>query len=168
MVWPLLRISQERAKSLAEIGCGFGFALDFARTILGWRIRGIDRCYASAAGATQLSLPITQTYFDGPGSLNGEKFDVALASEVIEHVRDPIGFVRNIIAILEPSGVAIFTTPNAAAIHRDQATSDLLRILSPGFHLVFFTVDSLRRVLELGGFRYIDIVVEGDTLKAQA
>jgi SAM-dependent methyltransferase len=168
MVWPLLRTSQEREKSMVEIGCGFGFALDFARTILGWRVRGIDRCYASAAGATQLNLPITQTYFDGPGSLDGEKFDVALASEVIEHVRDPIGFVRNLVALLEPSGVAIFTTPNAAAIHRDQPTSDLLRILSPGFHLVFFTVDSLRRVLELGGFRYIDIAVEGDTLKAQA
>lgn len=168
MIFPLLRVPAERVKSMAEIGCGFGFALDFARTALGWRVRGIDRSKAAQAGADVLGLDIVPAYFEGPWSLGGETFDLVFCSEVIEHVPDPNGFVRGIAGILEPDGVAIFTTPDAAAIRPEQSVGSLLRVLSPGFHLVLFTAGSLHAVLEQAGFSHIRIETDGEGLKAYA
>jgi SAM-dependent methyltransferase len=168
MVWPLLRVPAGRVASLAEIGCGFGFALDFARSVLGWRVKGIDRATHALAGTRLLGLDIVPAYFDGPESLGGGSFDLVLASEVLEHVPDPNAFVRGIIEILPPPGIAIFTTPNAVAIHRGQPVGHLLRTLSPGFHLVLFTARSLRAVLEEAGFTQVLIEEEADSLRAYA
>jgi len=168
MIWPLLRIPAERITSVADIGCGFGFALDFARTALGCRVRGIDRSALADRGARVLGLDIVAGYFESPQSLGGETFDVVLTSEVIEHVPDPNRFVRDVASILEPRGTAIFTTPNAAAVRRERPVSDLLRILSPGFHLVLFTARSLRVLLERAGFAHVEVEEEADHLRAYA
>ncbi len=168
MIWPLLRIPVERRASLADIGCGFGFALDFARTTMGWRARGIDRSTAADMGARLLGVDIVPAHFDGPQSFGGETFDVVLSSEVIEHMPDPNRFVLDVLALLQPRGTAVFTTPNAAAIRPEQPVSELLRILSPGFHHVFFTARSLRAVLERGGFTAVQVDEELDNLTAYA
>src|SRR5262245_57502262 len=86
MVWPLLRVPRERVATLAEIGCGFGFALDFARSVFGWRVKGIDRGTHALVGSRLLGVDILPAYFEGPESLGGGPFDLVLASEVLEHV----------------------------------------------------------------------------------
>jgi 2-polyprenyl-3-methyl-5-hydroxy-6-metoxy-1,4-benzoquinol methylase len=168
MISPLLRVPAERGARLIDVGCGFGFALDFARAVLGWKARGIDRSTAAETGARLLDVDITLADFDGPESVGGETFDVVLGAEVIEHMADPHGFIRSVAAILEPRGIAILTTPNAAAIRRERPVSEILRILSPGFHHVFFTAESLRALLEQGGFAHVHVEAEGDSLRAYA
>ena len=39
-------------------------------------------------------------------------FDSCLSLQVIEHIRDDAGFVREIFRVLKPGGVAMITTPN--------------------------------------------------------
>jgi 2-polyprenyl-3-methyl-5-hydroxy-6-metoxy-1,4-benzoquinol methylase len=41
-----------------------------------------------------------------------ESFQLVTATEVIEHMESPIGFLRNIGRLLAPSGCAVITTPN--------------------------------------------------------
>ena len=168
MIWPLLRIPAERGMRFADIGCGFGFALDFAGVTLGWRARGIDRSTAADMGARMLGVDIVPAPFEGPDSFTGETFDLVLAAEVIEHMPDPHGFVQSLAAILAPRGTIILTTPNSRAIRRGQPVGELLRLLAPAFHYVFFTAESLATVLKQAGFSHVYVEEHGDNLKAYA
>lgn len=67
----------------------------------------------------------------------GATYDVVAASEVLEHVRDPASFVRNLAAAATPGGQVFVTTLNrtpaayAAAIVAAEA---LLRVVPAGTH----------------------------------
>lgn len=49
--------------------------------------------------------------------LKTNQFDLVISSQVIEHLQDPDGFVKEIHRILKPNGWLILTTPNLASIH---------------------------------------------------
>jgi len=53
---------------------------------------------------------------DFAAKLNDGAFGIVTASEVIEHVESPIGFLRNVRRILSPGGAAILTTPNVDSL----------------------------------------------------
>ena len=50
MLEPLLLADARPIRSYLEIGCSFGFGLDYARRILGWQVRGFDPGFIAAAG----------------------------------------------------------------------------------------------------------------------
>ncbi len=152
MVEPLFWLDRQSIHRYAEVGCGFGFSLDFAREALGWSVQGYDPSPAAVAGREQLDLPITPAYL-GPESLRGvEPYDLILASEVIEHLPDPHGFLTALAPAIRPSGWLILTTPNAAGVHPTASPATLLPLLTPGYHLVLFSATSLARLLEDHGF----------------
>ncbi|WP_296696939.1 class I SAM-dependent methyltransferase [Thiocapsa sp. UBA6158] len=168
MVEPLFWFDHAGIKRYAEVGCGFGFGLDFAREALGWEVRGFDPSPLARAGRRLLDLPVTLDYL-GPETLRGEApVDVLLASEVIEHVVDPHRFLDDITPPLAPDGWLVISTPNAAGVHRDASPGALLPILTPGYHLVLFSETALRRLLEIHGFTQVEIRASETNLTALA
>ncbi|RKT43033.1 class I SAM-dependent methyltransferase [Thiocapsa rosea] len=168
MVEPLFWFDRTNVRRYAEVGCGFGFGLDFAREALGWKVRGFDPSPLARAGRHLLNLPITSAYL-GPETLRGEPpVDVLLASEVIEHVVDPHRFLDDITPILAPDGWLVISTPNAAGVSPDASPGALLPILTPGYHLVLFSEAALRRLLEEHGFTQVDIRASATNLTALA
>lgn len=168
MVEPLFWFDHAGIKHYAEVGCGFGFGLDFAREALGWEVRGFDPSPLARAGRRLLNLPVTSDYL-GPETLRGEApVDVLLASEVIEHVADPHRFLDDITSILAPDGWLVISTPNAAGVRRDSSPGALLPILTPGYHLVLFSETALRGLLETHGFAQVEIRASETNLTALA
>jgi SAM-dependent methyltransferase len=151
-----------------EIGCGFGFALDFARRMLALDVCGIDPSPFAAAGARLLGLPIIGGYLTQDTDLGGRKFDLAVASEVIEHIAEPVAFLRLIAAHLAPNGVLILTTPNGESAAPSTPAGMLRPLLSTGWHYILFSRKSLASVLELAGFRHVEVLVRNHTLVAAA
>lgn len=158
MIAPIVRLAQGQSfRSLLDVGCGFGFTVDFASQIFGWEAVGVEPSRYGKAGAEHLGVRIYHDYVQNVADLQGQKFDVVFSSEVIEHVRNPGAFVDLLKSYLSESGTLVLTTPNARWIRESTRHSTLLEILYIGFHLVLLSPQGLEIILRKAGFREIRV-----------
>lgn len=160
MLGPLARAPFTAATRYLEIGCSFGFSLDFQRWRHGLAGTGIDPSPLAAAGREQLGLNILSGYFDAGMARQLGPQDVIYCSELIEHVDDPAAFLRVAAAGLAPGGMLILTTPSVNAVGRDVDPTTVLAALSPGAHLAIFSRDGLQRLLAQAGLHH-QVIEEG-------
>jgi SAM-dependent methyltransferase len=107
------------------------------------RYRAID--IAAAGEAFGYELPDTE-YFEGDRwPVEDASVDVVLATETLEHVPEPAGFLAEARRVLRPGGRIVLTVPFAARWH--YIPHDYWR----------YTPSSLRNLLEAAGFA--DVVV---------
>jgi SAM-dependent methyltransferase len=93
-----------------DLGAGSG-ALAMRLREAGWDVLAADLNVAEY----KASLPFVQLDFnrqDFSSELGLGSFRLVTCVEVIEHVENPIGFLRNVQRLLRPGGVAVLTTPN--------------------------------------------------------
>lgn len=82
-----------------------------------------------------------QATYDVPSSWTG-RFEAVMSHFVIEHVPDPVAYVRAIADLLAPDGVVLLSMPDASANPGDIVVAD---------HLSHFSEASLRRALAEAG-----------------
>jgi 2-polyprenyl-6-hydroxyphenyl methylase/3-demethylubiquinone-9 3-methyltransferase len=105
--------------TLIDIGCGGGLIAEpMAR--LGFAVTGIDAAAAAIdvarAHAEAVGLAIDYRVADIEALAHaGERFDVALALEIVEHVADREAFFAALGALLKPGGAFIGATLNRTA-----------------------------------------------------
>jgi SAM-dependent methyltransferase len=101
--------------ALLDVGCGLGaFAADMQRR--GWSARGTD---FDAKAAWHVSK--NHGFPVDVGELReiaypDNRFDAVTARHVIEHIREPVGFLRECWRILRPGGRLVLVTPNVASL----------------------------------------------------
>lgn len=101
---------------LLDIGCGGGL-LSEPMARLGFEVVGVDASArnigTAGAHAAEQGLAVDYRCATAEALLaQGEAFDVILNMEVIEHVADPRGFLRDCAAMLTPGGLMIVATLN--------------------------------------------------------
>jgi len=89
--------------SVLEVGCGSGRYLEHLKE-LGWQITGID---IQNKGKDFIHIIDVENGFE-----LGQKFDLILACEVIEHIIDTEYFLENLSKHLKENGRLIISTPN--------------------------------------------------------
>ncbi len=158
--------------SILDIGCGGGLLSEpLAR--LGARMTGAD---ASAENiqiaklhAENMGLAIDYRNAAAETLVNaGEKFDVIINMEVIEHVADVDAFLAACRALLKENGLMLFSTLNRTAKSFAMAIAGaeyLLRWLPRGTHdwEKFLTPDEMTAALKKAGFG--DIALRGMTFR---
>ena len=167
MIAPILHLSPEPKRTMLEVGCGFGFTLDFARQQRGWIARGVDPSPIAAEGRRVLGLDIRFAYLTEVSDPD-DIYDVILASEVIEHLPLAGPVLRTMCARLSPAGVLALTTPDAACVTPATDLGTLLSVLSPGHHLTLYSTPALEHELRAAGFTWIKIQQRGYGLVAWA
>lgn len=168
MLASLYAVPHGTIRSFLEIGCGFGFSVDFASRVLGWKARGMDPGPAARLGRQLLEAQIEPAYLTSDSALELGTSDLLLCSEVIEHVADPDPFLAVLAANLARDGTILLTTPNAAAIRPGTSPATLMPLLSAGYHLVIFSPAGLRSALERAGFETVVVDDWGHSLRAGA
>jgi SAM-dependent methyltransferase len=84
-----------------------------------------------------------------------ELYDVVVAVEVLEHIKDPHAALETIHRVMKPGGLLLFTTGNLARHRGEVATWFYAR--HPEVHISFFTPDSFRRLAERHGLRPLPV-----------
>ncbi|MGA7872484.1 MAG: class I SAM-dependent methyltransferase [Candidatus Binatus sp.] len=78
-------------------------------------------------------------------------YDVALLSQVLEHLPHPLDTVRNLHTVLRPGGIAAIAVPHfGSLVSRLQGTNDMF--VSPPEHLNFFSQRGLTELFAKNGF----------------
>jgi len=145
-----------RDRIVADIGCGAGSFLD---SIKGYVRRAIA---IEPSMLFRRSLEkrgyITYPYITDALSVYENKVDIAVSFSVLEHIDNPLLFLKQIRNILSSTGKLIISTPNA-----DDILLQVLPDVYPQFfyrkaHLWYFNSISLKKVLELAGYKEIKII----------
>ena len=167
IIRPLTQVRWTGPCAYMEVGCGYGFGLDYAVNTRGWQGIGVDPGPLAREGRAALGLPIELRYLcergEAPGSL-----DVITGAEVIEHVGSPLAFLRTLRRMLRPGGVLILTTPNGDDIGPETSRGVIVPLLSPTTHLIIQNPASLSWLLRNAGFRYVQTDIDGHSVVAFA
>jgi SAM-dependent methyltransferase len=167
LVMPAFVARERAAGRYLEIGCGFGFGLDFARCAFGWDVRGIDPSPIAQEGRRLLQVNIDSRYLSASDAGRGN-YDAIGALEVLEHIAQPHEFLKILRGQLSSAGIVILTTPDAEYVESGRDKPGLLNALTPGYHAFLLSRKSLELALRKVGFTEMQIVVRGATLLAVA
>jgi SAM-dependent methyltransferase len=107
----ILTVTGGRKGALLEVGCGSGEFLGAALE-QGFQVKGIEISeHAAATANSRLGATAVQCGDIESVSLRPAEFDIAVFSDVIEHVRDPHAFMRRVHYCLRPGGIVFVVTP---------------------------------------------------------
>ena len=151
-----------KGKSALDVGCGAGLLSEpLAR--LGAAVTGLDAAPENIAAARHHAAGQGLAIDYRAGSvenLSGERFDLVVSMEVVEHVADPAAFIAGLANALAPGGLLILSTPN-----RTSLSKLALITVGEGFgmvpkgthdHAKFLTPDELAALVEQAGLEVID------------
>jgi SAM-dependent methyltransferase len=139
-----------------DVGCATGFFLKGVQAQSGWETFGVEAAPPAARFArTTLGLDIRLASELPDAQLPAGFFDFVHVNNVLEHVRQPMAFVRECRRIIAPGGTMYLSVPNGFVDSRDLVTYCQLEgppARSKSGHLFFFPARTLRRLIEDAGF----------------
>ncbi len=147
------RYCGSQSGQLLEIGCGDGDFLVSAESA-GWQVTGVEYSPDAAAKARQrLKNGDVKCGELHAAQLPTAQFDLCVISDVIEHVRSPLDFLKEIYRVLKPGGALFIATPAT-----DSWSARLMKQKWMEFkpeHLTYFDRQNLQTALFQSGFREI-------------
>jgi SAM-dependent methyltransferase len=132
---------------LLEIGCGYGYLLDEARSFFERRI-GTD---FSPEGAEIARATGAEVFVGGVEQVPPEaKFDCVVGTQVIEHVYEPLSFVQRLASHTKPGGHIVLATPDMGGALRRVMGRRWPSFKAPE-HVVYFDFQTLSSLMSQAG-----------------
>jgi 2-polyprenyl-3-methyl-5-hydroxy-6-metoxy-1,4-benzoquinol methylase len=144
-----------------DVGCGRGI-LGAALRDRGWSVCGIELHPVAVEGARKRLdrvIPADLGDFERvEAELGGERYDVLVFSDVLEHMPDPSGILRHYLRWLRPGGRVLVSVPNFVVwTNRLRLVAGVVAEHDSGVmdrtHLHVFSFATARRMVECAGLR---------------
>lgn len=145
-----------RDKTVCDIGCGGGSFLDHVKG-LARRTIGIEPFAGYRRSLNERGHIVFSSLDALMASKGTSKPDLVTSFHVIEHVDEPIAFLRKIRNVLKPDGRAVLVTPNADDILMKLNLASYRKFHYRTAHLWYFNDRSLQYAAMRAGFSKIKI-----------
>jgi len=151
----LLEYSGVKRGRLIEIGCGNGDFIALAKK-KGFEVKGIEISgYAANTANARIGEDCVVCGTLEKTELPSEYFDICVLFDVIEHVYDPVGFLRKIHELLKPDGVIFIVTPSLDSWSARLMKSNWVEFKTE--HLHYFNRQTIQNILAKTGFNKVTI-----------
>jgi 2-polyprenyl-3-methyl-5-hydroxy-6-metoxy-1,4-benzoquinol methylase len=154
MLAPLNAMDPLPEGDLIDVGCGFGFVVEY------WsndhnRAIGLESSYYGEVGREKLGVDIRPQLLDEYRATDPDRqFSIVYSSEVIEHTSDPERFLDDLVLMLASRSILVLTTPSVTIIRPETDRAKLIAALSPGFHYAILSEKIMRQMLEKRGLHF--------------
>ncbi|HAJ35756.1 MAG TPA: hypothetical protein DCL15_08695 [Chloroflexi bacterium] len=141
---------------LLDIGCASGTFLLGMQAQRGWQVQGVEPSAQIAEYARSVhNLDVFPGTLEEANFPDGS-FDCVTMWDVLEHVHDPLGTLREISRVLKDDGILVIRVPNLASW---DATlfGDAWAGLDAPRHLFVFRPETLKAMLAQTNFQMIDL-----------
>lgn len=149
--------------NILDIGCGSGRITKKIQD-KGYRVNGLDFSEEAIKKAKQIGITANICNLDNGIMTDSDSYDVIWAGDIIEHVFDPIGLLKESHRVLKNGGVILMTIPS------DVGLISRIKILfgqsyqsamykNSGYykHHTFFNINLIKFMLKKAGFKIIRI-----------
>lgn len=133
---------------LLEVGCGLGYFLDEARGYFDERF-GVELSPDAAESAAAMSE--AAVYESVTAVPRHEQFDCIVALHVIEHIYEPVSFLRQLAGHLAPEGTIVLAAPDMGSFWRHAMGRHWPSFKYPE-HVSFFDSRTLMQLIVKAGF----------------
>ena len=142
-----------KSSFILEIGCGGCTVLEELKKV-GYKVIGIDPSPLAIRAGKSKGINIINEFF--PSTIFNENVGAIFHSDVLEHVADPVVFLKHQKKQLTKNGIVIISVPDAT---EGIEYGDISMAMHQ--HLNYFDKESLANTVEAAGLRVVDIQVAG-------
>ncbi len=142
---------QLKNKKVVEIGCGKGEYLSLIQSV-GTQAYGLEYSQASVAECLNQGLKVSQGYIESKSyNIQHGPFDAFFILSFLEHFPDPNSALQGIHHNLVDGGLGFVEVPNFDMIIKHNLFAEFI-----SDHLLYFTRETLKTMLNLNGFEVLE------------
>ena len=164
---------KRKTKSILDIGSGTGFFLKRAKE-RGWIVNGVEPNKIAAKYSEKMGVPVIPDFFHNVNIKNSEKYDAINLTQVLEHVYNPIEFLKKCHRLLKSGGIIVIEAPNdynplqkivqkslkkeeywLTVLTKSRSRTDSFNQTSKIDHVNYFNFFSLKRLLTKLKFKVV-------------
>jgi len=140
--------------SVLDIGCNTGHLMRFLADG-GLHVQGLEPNVRAVEFARSMGLNVIQGFFDGSHQWE-RQFDAVVMSHVLEHIAQPVRFLKQAAGLLRDGGYIFVFVPNIAAL-RAAYRLDTWAPLNPQDHIWHWDKPSLVSLARSAGLTVVSV-----------
>ncbi len=148
-------------RRLIDVGAGFGIFLDeWRKRYPNTEVIAVEPSISLANNCRAKNIDVVQSIVEYVDDLYEGFADLVVCFEVLEHVHDPVNFIKKLKRLAKPGGLVFVSTLCCDGFDIRTLWSDSDQICPP-HHINFFSIRGFEHLFKQAGLTNIDITTPG-------